>query len=171
MTASKSTQKKSAENKAKPSARRKASRRAANQKITKKVPTKSSSKTKPDFAAAFAALRGLLESFKPEIVTQADKPGDYHTEIPGLFHRKKPLYFAGIKTGKNYVSFHLLPVYFSPDLQQGMSPGLKKRMQGKACFNFTAVDDECFAELKELTAAGLKKFQTEGFRQQLARMQ
>jgi hypothetical protein len=32
-----------------------------------------------------------------------------------------------------------------------MSPALKKRMQGKACFNFTAVDEALFKELAALT--------------------
>jgi hypothetical protein len=32
-----------------------------------------------------------------------------------------------------------------------MSPALKKRMQGKACFNFTEVDPALFRELKQLT--------------------
>ena len=64
-----------------------------------------------------------------------------------------------------------MPVYGCPELLQGMSPALKKRMQGKACFNFTAVDDTCFAELGRLTAAGLKKFKSEKFRQQIQRMQ
>ncbi|HEY2392955.1 MAG TPA: hypothetical protein VGK22_17390 [Candidatus Angelobacter sp.] len=140
----------------------------------KKLPAKKSSaspKAKPDFPAVFSALRKMLESFSGEIATQIDKPGNYHTVVPGLVHRKKPLYFAGIKTGKNYVSYHLLPVYYSPELLKGMSPALKKRMQGMACFNFTSVDDECFAELKQLAAAGLKKFKTEGFRQQLASLQ
>jgi hypothetical protein len=39
-----------------------------------------------------------------------------------------------------------------------MSPELKKRMQGKACFNFTAIDRELFAELSKLTQAGYDKF-------------
>jgi hypothetical protein len=32
-----------------------------------------------------------------------------------------------------------------------MSPGLRKRMQGKSCFNFTKLDEELFAELAVLT--------------------
>jgi hypothetical protein len=36
-------------------------------------------------------------------------------------------------------------------------------MQGKACFNFTAIDPECFRELGQLTAAGLKIFKSQKF--------
>ena len=126
---------------------------------------------KPDFAAVFVALRKLLDPFLGEIQVQTDKPGNYHTEIPTIFHRGKPLYFAGLRTGKNYVSFHLLPLYFCPELLKGMSPALKKRMQGKACFNFTAVDEPCFAELSRLTSAGLKKFRSKELLQMLKNLQ
>lgn len=119
----------------------------------------------------FAALRKLLESFKGEITTETDKPNNYHTAMPTLLHRGKPLYFAGIKTGKNYVSYHLLPVYYNPDLNKQISPELKKRKQGMACFNFTVVDDACFAELRKLTALGLKMFKTAEFRRRLESLQ
>ena len=35
-----------------------------------------------------------------------------------------------------------------------MSPALKQRMQGKACFNFKRIDPELFAELGEITRRG-----------------
>jgi hypothetical protein len=126
---------------------------------------------KADFADVFTALRELLGSFSKEVTVLTDKPGDFHTHVPSILHRGKPLYFAGIKTGKNYVSFHLLPLYYSPELLKGMSPALKKRMQGKACFNFTSVNQECFAELSRLMAAGLKIFKTERFRQSIQKVQ
>jgi hypothetical protein len=127
---------------------------------------------KPDLAPVFAALREMLKRFiGKNLAVQTDKPGNYHTEIPGMFHRGKPLYFAGLRTGKNYVSFHLLPVYGAPELLKGMSPALKKRMQGKACFNFTAVDETCFAELGRLSAAGLKRFKSKEFKQIIKDMQ
>jgi hypothetical protein len=52
---------------------------------------------------------------------------------------------------KNYVSFHLMPVYMYPDLLEGASPGLMKRMQGKSCFNFKRVEPDTFEELRALT--------------------
>ena len=36
-------------------------------------------------------------------------------------------------------------------------------MQGKACFNFTAVDDALFAELASVTKRGLAGFKKLGF--------
>ena len=134
---------------------------------------KSSAKAaKPNLAPVFIALRQLLERLVgKEIAVQTDKPGNYHLEVASILHRKKPLYFAGVRTGKNYVSFHLLPAYDSPELVQSISPALKKRMQGKACFNFTQVDSDCFAELGRLTSEGLKKFKSEEFRRYIQSIQ
>ncbi len=36
-----------------------------------------------------------------------------------------------------------------------MSPELRRRMQGKSCFNFTTVDEPLFAELACVVEAGL----------------
>ncbi|HZD92881.1 MAG TPA: hypothetical protein VE133_01420 [Candidatus Sulfotelmatobacter sp.] len=127
--------------------------------------------SKPDFAAVFAALRKILDPFRDELAVQTDKPGNYHIEIPFILHRKKPLYFAGIRTGKNYVSYYLMSAYYCPELLEDMSLALKKRKQGKACFNFTTVDHDCFAELGRLTTTGLKKIKSEEFRQSIQRMQ
>ncbi|MCU1254725.1 MAG: hypothetical protein JWM83_1024 [Candidatus Angelobacter sp.] len=138
----------------------------------KKSSAATSKGARPDFAAVFTSLRHILDPFlRGELRVQTDKPGNYHTEMPEILHRGRPMYFAGIRTGKNYVSFHLLPLYGCPELLKGMSPALKKRMQGKACFNFTAIDEPCFAELGQLAAAGLKIFKSEKFRQTIKNMQ
>jgi hypothetical protein len=127
---------------------------------------------KPDLAPVFAALRELLKRFLgKDLAVQTDKPGNYHLEVPYILHRKKPLYFAGIRTGKNYVSFHLLFLYYNPAALKAMSPALKKRMQGKACFNFTAIDDDCFAELERLIGDGLKIYKSQKFQQSIKDMQ
>ncbi len=51
-----------------------------------------------------------------------------------------------------------MSIYAHPDFVKNMSPELKKRMQGKGCFNFTAVDEPLFQELGRLTRAGYEKF-------------
>jgi len=57
------------------------------------------------------------------------------------------------------VSFHLMPLYMNPMLTQTISPALKKRMQGKTCFNFkTRPEPEALSELTRLTAAGFKEW-------------
>jgi hypothetical protein len=62
---------------------------------------------------------------------------------------------AAVQMKKNYVSYHLIPVYAIPTLLDAISPALKKRMQGKSCFNFTAIEPAQVKELKALTAAGV----------------
>ncbi|MBA3573260.1 MAG: hypothetical protein H0W34_15095 [Pyrinomonadaceae bacterium] len=56
-----------------------------------------------------------------------------------------------------------MPVYAFPELLEGISPELKKRMQGKSCFNFTAVEPKLFKELAKLTKAGFARFKAEKF--------
>lgn len=140
----------------------------------KSARAKSSAATKaakPDFAAVFTALRQLLESFRGNLAVQTDTPGNYHLEAPSILHRGKPLYFAGVRTNKNYVSLHLLWMYYNPAAVKALSPALRKRMQGKACFNFTAVDEDCFAELGRLITDGLKRYKSKEFQQMIKDMQ
>jgi hypothetical protein len=69
------------------------------------------------------------------------------------------MYFAQVRAGKAYVAFHLMPLYMNEALTAAISPALKKRMQGKTCFNFkTAPEPELVEELKRLTDAGFKIF-------------
>ncbi len=64
------------------------------------------------------------------------------------------MWFGAVKLGKAYVSFHLMPLYTSPTLKKAVPTSLKKRMQGKTCFNFKTVpNQEVLADLKKLTAA------------------
>jgi hypothetical protein len=53
---------------------------------------------------------------------------------------KRPLFFGAVQVKKNYVSCYLRPVYADPTLLARISDSLKKRMQGKSCFNFTPAD-------------------------------
>ncbi len=139
--------------------------------VAKKASKRGSAEKTNDFDTVFIALRQILDGHGKQLAVQTDKPGNYHTMVPSVLHRGKPIYFAGVRTGKNYVSFHLMAVYCAPELLKGISPELKKRMQGKSCFNFKAVDHDCFTELRRLTAVGLKKFKSEEFRRNIEAMQ
>lgn len=63
------------------------------------------------------------------------------------------MWFGGVQTMKNYVSVHLMPVYSHPALAATIPPALRRRMQGKSCFNFKAEDPALFAELETLIRA------------------
>jgi hypothetical protein len=119
----------------------------------------------PDDARATALFDRLATIFAPyrsTLIAKADEPGNLSLETPPSTAYPSGLFFGAVKNERRYVSFHLMPVYVHPDLSQGISPELRKRMQGKSCFNFTRQDDALFAELETLTAAGFARFQDDG---------
>ena len=115
---------------------------------------------KEPFDKVFAALKPVLTPYAARLSVKDDKPGHYYLETKTAVYKGHPMMFAALRTGKAYVSLHLLPLYMNPKLKATISPELKKRMQGKACFNFTSVDPSHLAELKKLTKAGFEEFKT-----------
>ena len=114
---------------------------------------------KADFSAVDRRLREIVAPLRSRLVATKDSPEGLALEIPGL--EGKPWgYVAGIRIGKRYVSYYLMSVYAFPDLMASMSPELRRRMQGKSCFNFTTVDEPLFAELDRITQAGFERFLT-----------
>jgi hypothetical protein len=111
----------------------------------------------PDFAGVDRRLREILEPLRARLTATKDGPDGLALEIPGL-EGTPGGYVAGIRPGKRYVSYYLMPVYGSPDLLAALSPELRRRMQGKACFNFTTVDEPLFQELAAITNAGLEPY-------------
>jgi hypothetical protein len=118
---------------------------------------KTGNKKPPNADDVFSALRQILQKHKKNLVAKVDEPGNYALETQNPVFRGRPLWVAAVQTRKNYVSFHLVPVYMFPDLLKDLSPTLKKRMQGKGCFNFTTVDPALFEELDRLTEAGFRR--------------
>jgi hypothetical protein len=111
-----------------------------------------------DLAAVHARLRDILAPYRDGLAATKDGPQGLTLEVPGL--EGKPWgYVAGTRLGKRYVSYYLMPVYESPDLVKGMSPELRKRMQGKSCFNFSTIDESLFDELADITARGIPGFE------------
>jgi hypothetical protein len=111
------------------------------------------------FDATFTTLRGLLEPYARELLVQADTPGSYQLASRTMTDRiGRPLFVAAVQVKKNYVSYHLMPVYAVPELLKGISPTLKKRMQGKSCFNFTTIEPAQAKELSALTRKGIAAF-------------
>jgi hypothetical protein len=108
-----------------------------------------------DFTPVFAGLRAILAEHAPKLKVMHDRPGYYYLDTYTIGSNKKPIFFGGVKTGKNYVSYYLMCVYGTEgSMLADMSPELKKHMQGKACFNFKTVDEELFKELKKITKRG-----------------
>lgn len=114
--------------------------------------------TRNDFPVVFDELKAILRPYAPHLLVEADAPDHYSLDAPGSVEHPKGLFFGGVRVGKRYVSYHLMPVYLFPDLLDGASERLRKQMQGKSCFNFTASGDDTIAELRELTAAGYERY-------------
>jgi len=110
-----------------------------------------------DFGTVAGRLREILEPYRGRLVATKDGPDGLTLEIPGL--EGKPWgYVAGTRLGKRYVSLYLMPVYAFPDLVEALSPDLRRRKQGKSCFNFATVDESLFAELAGVMAAGFERY-------------
>ena len=116
-----------------------------------------------DFAAVFAVLKPVLARYAKRLSVKADTPTEYTllTKRPSPFpqHKGQPMYFGSVRLGKAYVSFHLMPLYMCPALTDTISPALKRRMQGKTCFNFkNEPEAELIGELRRLTEAGVREW-------------
>jgi hypothetical protein len=88
------------------------------------------------------------------------------TRVPSPFpqHKGKPMWFGEVRLGKAYASFHLMPLYMNDALTETISSALKKRMQGKTCFNFKSdPEPELLDELERLTQAGIAFWSEKGW--------
>jgi hypothetical protein len=114
-----------------------------------------------EYGPAFSALRAILAERAAKLSVKTDSATEYTllTRSPSPFpqHKGQPMYFASVRLGKAYASFHLMPLYMCEPLTSKVSPALKKRMQGKTCFNFKTIPDkDLLTQLEELTDAGLE---------------
>lgn len=116
-----------------------------------------------DFADVFVRLRGLMEPYADALERTVDGEDELSLTTSHRMPNGSDLWFGGVQIGKRYVSYHLMPVYVSPALLDGISPELRKRMQGKSCFNFTKVDEALFEELATLTEAGFEEYRGKGY--------
>ena len=113
-----------------------------------------------DFPIVFEQLRSILKPHEKNLTVTADTPTAYSLNGPYSEKYKQALFFGSAQVKKNYVSFYLMPVYMFPELLKEMTPELKKRMQGKSCFNFKRVEPDLFNELAGLTLKGIERFRT-----------
>jgi hypothetical protein len=115
------------------------------------------------FPAAFQELRAILASYADRFTVTRDGPDVYSLDVAHSPKFRKPLLFGSVVINRSYVSFHLFPVYACPDLLASVSPELRARMQGKACFNFKAPLGGLRNQLADLARRGFERFQSEGF--------
>jgi hypothetical protein len=115
-----------------------------------------------DFQAVFSSLKKILQKYQTTMVLIHDQPEHYYLN---LHHTRKDgyqIFFGSVQIKKKYVSYHLMAVYTYPELLEEMSEILKKRMQGKSCFNFKKLEPDVFTELETLTEQCAAKFKEVG---------
>jgi hypothetical protein len=117
--------------------------------------------SKDDLSPVFEQLRNILKPYAEKLALKADTSDSYYLDGPYSEKWKKELFFGSAQIKKNYVSFYLMPVYMYPELLNDISTELKKRMQGKSCFNFKKVEPALFDELAALTRKSADKFRQE----------
>jgi hypothetical protein len=115
-----------------------------------------------DFLATFNSLKSILKKYENKLHIIADKHSNYGLNAGYDEKRKADIYFGAVQIKKNYVSFHLMPVYTNPKLLEGISPELKKRMQGKSCFNFKVINQVLLSDLSELTKKSFELYKKNG---------
>ena len=123
------------------------------------------------FAEVFQSLRSVLQKHAASLIVSEDTSTKYCLEAPigpatlrswGGKARSARIPVGWVEVGKSYVSYHLMGIAV-PSVQAGMTKGLKARMQGKTCFNFTVADPTLLTELDSLTAASITAFKKAGF--------
>jgi hypothetical protein len=113
---------------------------------------------KPEFEEVFAALKIIMKKHERTLLVLKDEPEQYTLVTKSNSNRDAKMWFGSVRAGKAYVSYHLMPLYYNPAMNALVPPALKKRMQGKTCFNFKTVDKELLAELKKLTQEGVDSY-------------
>jgi hypothetical protein len=116
-----------------------------------------------NFRETFSQLKEIFKPYAAKLNVVHDTDSNYYLDTHRVMKNKRHLFFGAVRIGKGYVSFHLMPVYASSELNKTISSELKKRMQGKSCFNFRAPDERLFKELAKLTKAGFEKFHDSKF--------
>ena len=82
----------------------------------------------------FSTLKNILAAHEADFHVKRNEADNYYLET--IKADGTPEMFAAVQIKKSYVSFHLFPVYLDPSFLDGISDSLRKRMQGKSCFNF-----------------------------------
>lgn len=118
--------------------------------------------TTAEFRDVFDQLARIVRGHGRGLTAHTDTAAELILTGPMMERWNKELWFGGVRLGKAYVSYHLMPVYMFPDLLDGISPALRGRMQGKSCFNFKQPDAALFEELDRLTAASIERLRREG---------
>ena len=113
-----------------------------------------------DSNKTFEHLKAILSPYEPDLAIVHDKTDNYYLNTPITESNKKAEFFGAVQIKKCYVAYHLMPIYYYPELLDNISNELKSRMQGKSCFNVKDIDDNLMVELKNLTHDAFEKYKS-----------
>lgn len=108
----------------------------------------------------FNILKTFLEKYEKNLSVLHNTEQNYYLNTNTTKQNKKPEFFGAVQIKKSYVAFHLMPIYYFPELLDNISIQLKNKMQGKSCFNFKDIDDKLFTELSTLTESCFEKYKS-----------
>ena len=116
----------------------------------------------PDFETVFAQLKSLMTPYQDALILKTDESDNYSLITHFTRADGYQFWFGSVQIKKNYVSYHLVPVYMHPELLETVTPELRKRMQGKACFNFCTISAFQLEDLRLATNAGFEYLKAKG---------
>lgn len=113
-------------------------------------------------SALFVALRDLLLAHKDALAVVHDTGTHFYANCRDGDSKGKAQFFGAVKVSARKHAFHFMPIYDFPELLLGLSPALKKHMQGKSCFNFEVMDPTLLQELQQLIEQGVSRYKKAG---------
>lgn len=124
-----------------------------------KAPTATADHAPPDL---FNALRGILLRHRDALQVVHDDADHFYANTRKADAKGKAQFLGAVKVSGRRHAFHFMPVYDFPDLLEGISPALKKRMPGKSCLHFEAGEPALLAELQALVDRGVARYEEAG---------
>lgn len=86
---------------------------------------------KASFQDVFEALKAIFVPYANSLAVQVDKPDQYYLETRTPMRKGHAFQFGGVKIGRAYVSFHLMPIYMNPKTSGGHFAGFEEAHAGE----------------------------------------
>lgn len=113
-------------------------------------------------AELFQSLTAIMRPHCAGLDIKHDSETVFYADTFHIMKNGKPLYFGSVEIKKRYVAYHLMPLYVHPLMLESVSETLRRRMQGKSCFNFTKLDEALFSDIQQPATASRKHSENSG---------